>query len=133
MKLCAFTSSNENYLMQAVASLTSAKKWQPELDLFFLTEKLSSTGELILKSYGIEPIITSLDGHFTRFWSYPRECYYLFAAPEILLRLGYGAGFYIDADTIVNGDLRSMPQGDHFISGVSVGKVHEILKNDILV
>lgn len=131
MKICAFTCSNENYLMQSIVALTSAKKWEPEIDLFLITENLSAKGHELLSRYGIKPIVTSLDGHFRQAWEYPRECYFLFAAPQLLVNLGYDAGIYLDADTIVNGKISLMLNDKNNISGVHVGSIKHILKRDL--
>lgn len=133
MKICAFTCSNENYLMQSIVALTSAKKWEPKVDLFLITENLSTRGSDLLGRYGIKPIVTPLDGHFRQTWEHPRECYFLFAAPQLLADLGYDAGIYLDADTIVNGKVSVMLDRKDNISGVQVGPIKNILKRDLLI
>ena len=130
-RFCAFTCCNAEYLPQAIVALTSARKWMPALDLLMVSDSLASPAREDLKRYGIEAVIDPLDGHFTQSWEYPRQCYFIFAAPMLLHARGYDAGLYFDADVLVNGDLLQAIAETRTIAGVEVGPLKSVMKGNV--
>ena len=128
---CVFTACDERYVPQAVVALTAARKWTPEFDLFLITDSLTEEGRAFLDRYGIQTVVTPLDGHFRKQWDYPRTCYFWFAGADALSPLGYDAGVYLDADTLTNGDLSGPLEETKTIGGVPVGPIKTILRSDL--
>jgi len=130
-RMCAFTTCDRGYFPHAVVALTAIRKWMPKLDLVVITDSISDEDQALFERYKIKVEVTQVEGHFGTSWSYPRHCYYWFAGAEILHRLGYEKGVYLDADTLANGDLSDWIDATDTLGGVAVGPIKDILSNDI--
>ncbi|BAY21849.1 putative pyruvyl transferase [Calothrix sp. NIES-2100] len=131
MKVCAYSTCNESYIQNSVVSLLSIRKWNCDIDLFIISRKLSEKAKAFASRYNISVIELNLDYQFPKSFSYPVECYYLFAGPECFLERGYEYSIYIDGDIYCNASVSIDWNKLNYFAGVSIGKIEDLLKNDL--
>lgn len=111
-----FSTCNNAYIPKSITSLLSIREHLPQAKLFIFSRNISPENRQIMQKLNIEYFDLDLRGKFFRHWVYPVECYYLFAAPEKLLELGYKYSFYVDGDILC---LKNPLKHVGFVKGVA--------------
>ncbi|MDR1196688.1 MAG: polysaccharide pyruvyl transferase family protein [Candidatus Nomurabacteria bacterium] len=126
--LCAFTTCNDGYVEKSVAALKSVRQHN-KTPLYIIGKKFSVKSIDLMQKNNIEPIEVDLKEHFHKAWDYPIECYYIFAGPEILSKLGFSHSLYIDGDIYCNKKLKidgGVGSIDTY-AGVAKASIYDIL------
>lgn len=131
-KICAFSTADDGYAVSAAISLLTVRKYQPNLDMFIIGREYTAKTKKFLKKYNITPIEVNLDDIFHTAWEYPRECYYIFAGPEILAKKGYDYSVYVDGDIYCNNDplTFSLSKVKDFAGAFTSSRIRDILGDD---
>jgi hypothetical protein len=131
--LCAFSTSDDKYVGQAVAALLSIRKWNESVPLFLIAKKFSRKSKKFLANHDITAIEINLSKTFYKEWEYPAECYYLFAGPHLFYKRDFSHSLYIDGDVYCNNDpLIDLNKVKHF-AGVTNGASNKILGKDFAI
>ena len=131
MKICAYSTCNDLYIQNSIVSLLSVKKWNPNIDLYIITSNLSDKDREFAARYKINVIEEDLSSKFHTSFSYPVECYYLFAGQKIFLERGYDYSIYIDGDIYCNSSITINWPKIKYFAGVSLGSTKDILGKDL--
>ena len=98
-----FSSCNDYYVVYAITSLLSVRKFIPDAKLFVIGHNFSTKSIRLFNKFNIEYLELDLSDKFTTHWDpYPVECYYYFAGPELFAQMGYDYSVYLDGDVFCN-------------------------------
>ncbi len=95
-----FSTASSGYVSNAAISLLSIRGYVPDAKLFIMSSGMSHEEKEFLLANNIQYHEIDLSDIFTKTWDYPIECYYLFAGPALLVKLGYDYSVYIDGDVV---------------------------------
>lgn len=95
-----FSTCNDAYIPYSLTALLSIREFIPHAKLFIFSRNISTEHKLLLQKHNVKYFDLDLRGKFYRHWTYPVECYYLFAGPELLLKEGFKYSVYVDGDTL---------------------------------
>lgn len=95
-----FSTASSGYVRNAAISLLSIRGYVPDAKLFIMSSGMSHEEKEFLLANDIQYHEIDLSDIFTETWDYPVECYYLFAGPAVLVKLGYDYSVYIDGDVV---------------------------------
>lgn len=114
-----FSTVTDDYALYAATSLLSVRRKADNVDLFIISTKLSAKTKKTLDFLNIKYIEIDLSKQFTKSWDYPVECFYIFAGPEIFLKMGYAYSVYMDGDVLCTKDpLKGIHFNDIKVAGV---------------
>jgi hypothetical protein len=130
VKICAYSACNDGYAGMSIVSLLSLKKWNPDIDLYLITKKLSNANKLYASRLGINVVEHSSQTFHSNPGPYPVDCFFVFYGPEIFADKGYTHCIYIDGDIYCNKFITMDWSLIKTYAGVSHGSIQCILKND---
>ena len=132
VRICAYSACNEHYAGVTIVSLLSLKKWNPEVDLYIITDKLTRE----TKKHALGLNIGIIEHHSSIFHAnkgqYPANCFDVFYGPEIFADKGYSHCIYVDGDIYCNRAIDIDWGNIMTYAGVSYGSIPSILKQDTL-
>jgi pyruvyltransferase len=131
-KICAYSTTSQKYLPKTVVTLLTIRRWNPDIELFILSSDFKESHLSLLKSHKIIPVPVNLKEVFHTEFNYPRECYFLFAGPDIFHEMGFEYSIYIDGDINCWNDPANIKWHDlKWFAGTSYGTVYKLLSNDL--
>lgn len=118
-----YSTANAGYAFYAATSLLTIRKQIPNAQLYLFSSGLSDVDRKMLDKNRIIYHELDLGKLFTKTWDYPIDCYYIFAAPEVLLGQGFQYSVYVDGDILCQADPLSDVPAPIAVAGVaSAGK-----------
>lgn len=99
-----YSSANSGYIQYAATSLVSIRRHIPSAKLFILSSGMTDKEKALLHKMDIGFHEVDFTDGFYQTWQYPVDCYYLFAGPEIFLKIGYKYSVYVDGDILCKGN-----------------------------
>ena len=125
-----FSTCNNAYIPRSIAALLSIRNFIPKAKLFIFSRNISEHNKAIMKKLNISFFDLDLRGDFYRHWQYPVECYYLFAAPEVLLSQGFKYSLYIDGDVLCTANPLKNIGRIQGVAGLTVGDCRGVFLDD---
>ena len=123
-----FSTCDDKYIPFSMTALLSIRTYLPEAMLFLLCRSPSAKNMQLLQANNIDCIICDFDDRFIQLGSYPSECYYLFAGPQLFKKMGYRFSVYLDGDILcLSNPLRNFPKALPGYAGVGVDSLADIV------
>lgn len=126
-----YSTANDEYIKKSITSLLSVREHVPDAHLCVLCTNVSNKNKKLLKKYNISYKEIDLGDTF-KDDVYPKECFYLFAGPELFYEDGYNYSIYLDGDVYFVSDpfVNFHNKGIEFISGTPAPGGENIFGND---
>ena len=126
-----FSSASDDYIFNAATSLLSIRKFLPDAQLFILSRKISKKNKRFLRKKQISYVELDLTYLFFQSFSYPIECFYLFAGPKIFREKGFKYSVYIDGDVLCLNNPLQLNETIVDIAGVEANKYSDLFNIEI--
>ena len=127
-----FSTCDDEHIFDSATSLLSIKEVLPGAQLFIFSRRVSKEKKAFLQRINIKLIDLDLRGYFYRHWDYLVEYFYLFAAPQLLVKEGFKYSVYVSENVLCLSNPLDGISGVTGVAGVKANTIEKLLSGEDL-